>query len=262
VFRPSEFIYGVEDVWLIWLTSLVLFALLIRSGLKRVRWSNPRSFLRDEHGASYALSYVLTFPIYLLVVCVMMQATMILLCKMGTVYAAYAAARAAVVWRSVEPDAASPDGGKALALNKARQAAVRAMTPFASSYGRHLTWKGANVNSTEAKAYFEAYQKYSPDDLAREVYVKSKYAFAEKATTVTITGEPNEWNKDVKAEVTYDMPMSIPGAGRILGQGSAANFFNRPITSTAVLTSETPVSTDETPADRKGRLGIPYDPRY
>ena len=65
------------------------------AGLKR--------FAGDERGSAYVLPYVMTFPIYFLLVCIMIQATMIIMVKMGVQYAAYAASRSAIVWSSVEP---------------------------------------------------------------------------------------------------------------------------------------------------------------
>jgi len=70
----------------------------------------------------------MVMPIYILLLCLVIETTMGLIAKIGTVYSAYAAARNAIVYSSIDP--ASAD-------ERARHAAVRAMVPFASSGQRH-----------------------------------------------------------------------------------------------------------------------------
>ena len=63
-----------------------------RSGLVR--------FLRDEEGAAYSLSFVMVIPIFALMICLIIEGALIMTAKLGTVYAAFAAARTASVWSS------------------------------------------------------------------------------------------------------------------------------------------------------------------
>ena len=91
-----------------------------------------------------------------------------------------------------------------------------------------------------------------PDQLAAPSYVKNKYRYAEAATEVTMSPRTPVWNENVKLEVRFEMPMLLPGAGRILGTWwKTERYYSRTITSTASLPSETPDSPT-------GRIGIGY----
>ena len=59
-----------------------------------------RRLANDEDGAAYTLSYVMVIPVYALLICLIIESVLMLTAKLGTVYAAYAAARTASVWSS------------------------------------------------------------------------------------------------------------------------------------------------------------------
>ena len=63
-------------------------------------WGSLRRFAHDEEGAAYSLSFVMVIPIYGALDVLDHRRTLILTAKLGTVYAAYAAARTASVWSS------------------------------------------------------------------------------------------------------------------------------------------------------------------
>ncbi len=58
------------------------------------------NFHRDEDGGAYTLSYVMTIPFLMLLVALIVESTLMMTAKVGTVYSAYAAARTACVWSS------------------------------------------------------------------------------------------------------------------------------------------------------------------
>jgi hypothetical protein len=129
---------SVIDIWLIWAAALLILALCCRRLIGRMHIANLRKFHCCEEGASYALPYVLTFPIFVLLMAVFVQASLILICKIGTVYSAYSAARTYIVWQSAgshHPDGSNKFG---FAKFKACRAASLAMVPFASSNPQHL----------------------------------------------------------------------------------------------------------------------------
>jgi len=240
--NPSEIFRSVEDVWVLWAAAALALTALARGPRRAGGW---RRLLESEDGAAYSLVYVMTFPIYMMLVCLVIQSTLILVVKMGTVYAAFAAARAAVVWGPAEPP---------MGLEKARLAAVGAMAPFASSSSSHAAGAGVSgASSPAARRYFEAYRRYSRGP-ATANYLISKYRFAERATEVSPGATPARPGDDLTVEMTYEMPLVIPGAGRILGHRApwpAARFWTRRIASSATLTDETPAGPDQT-------LGIDY----
>jgi hypothetical protein len=130
-----EIFESVEDVWIIWAVSVTLFAFCVRHAMKRFSWKSVRGFARSEEGASYALPFVLSFPIYLLLMAVLLQASLILMCKIGTVYAAYGTARTITVWQGHEPENSDDvDWGTHYLRYKAKRTATMAMVPFANSY--------------------------------------------------------------------------------------------------------------------------------
>lgn len=128
---------SVLDIWLIWAVCLGLLLIGIRRAMLRNPWSGFRRFHVCQAGASYALPYVLSFAIFVLLMAVFIQASLILICKIGTVYSAYSATRTFIVWQSAEP---IEIGGHKFdfAKFKACRAASMAMVPFASSNPRHL----------------------------------------------------------------------------------------------------------------------------
>ncbi len=59
-----------------------------------------RQLVFDEDGAAYTLSYVMVIPVYALLICLIIESVLMMTAKLGTVYAAFAAARTASVWSS------------------------------------------------------------------------------------------------------------------------------------------------------------------
>jgi hypothetical protein len=263
----SEYFHSVEHIWLLWLAGTVLLAVLTCRALHSFRWSACRAFLlAEEEGAAYSLAYVMTFPIYLALVCGVIETSLILVVKIGTVYAAYAGARSAIVWSSAEPANQQQ--------SRAERAIVHAMTPFASSNPLHAERAGVGGQMPSgAREYARAYQQFArkPKDgsfLAMfkpgadwntgggsvEQYLIAKYRFAKRASKVRLEppGTPG-WNADITATVTYDYPFNILGVGRLLREPTASAAIGQPalrITSKATLPNEGP---------KDGvRLGIHY----
>src|SRR5262249_27699755 len=131
-----EITQSVEAIWLIWLLGLLLLGWGFVRACRRASWRWPawRALHSDEEGASYTLSYVITIPIYFLLVCVVFESTLLLHAKLGTMYAAYAGARSAVVWQSAEP--------ASLRQDRPRQAVFTALAPFASPSPQHAVTQG------------------------------------------------------------------------------------------------------------------------
>ncbi|HEV8066795.1 MAG TPA: hypothetical protein VGP76_03595 [Planctomycetaceae bacterium] len=247
-----DFFESVKDVWILWLASSATLVFLARVALVRVRGWSLRALAREENGASYTVSLVMVLPVFSLLISIIVESTLMLVVKIGTVYAAYSAARSAIVWSAAEP----PDS------TMPTKAAVWAMTPFASSSKQHVDAYGtlAEVGMQDALVYYGIYKLYTGGS-ASEEYVTSKYKFANMATHVTVnsTSRPDPSGSgqgaDLAATVEYEMPLHVPGIGRLLGsQGSYPlnNFFTRKISSTVILEEELPQSDNQT-------LGVPYD---
>jgi Flp pilus assembly protein TadG len=213
--------------------AAAVLVILVRRGLHRSRATDWGALLNGEDGAAYSLSYVMTAPIYLLLVCVIIEAALTMTVKLGTSYAAFAAARSYAVWL--------PLSGQA--EQKAQQAAAQAMTPFAADKGGG---GGGGIGS--------AYRQYAGGE-AHSVssgYVDRKRGYAGGATEVSLYSAPANWDGDVKVTVRYRMPFRIPAIGRILGFGTVLTLESH---ATVMVEGVKGKSIGE-----PNPLGIQYDP--
>jgi Flp pilus assembly protein TadG len=192
----------------------------------------------DEHGAAYTISYVMVIPVLMWLFCMIIECAIIFNTKLGTVYAAYAAARTATVWL--------PATNAENANAKAQLAGVKAMTPFASGM---RPGKNAAPPSNEAIAYLNAYHEYSTKTI-KDSYVLQKFNYAQQHVRVQVE-KPSSSVDNIKVTLTYEYPFIIPGVGRLLGkQGEDKNFYY-PISTTVELSNEAP-------QEDIGTIGIGY----
>ena len=155
---PWELFRSVAGIWVVWSISSALTLLLTARGLGKLRGCKIRRLIRAEEGAAYTLSYVMVMPLYLLLICAVIETSLMLVAKIGTEYAAFAAARTAIVRYSAE----SP--GEAESLTRA--AAVRAFVPFASTHGN---LRRERVDSDVSEAEIDAYLEASPLNVATRI---------------------------------------------------------------------------------------------
>ena len=240
-----------ESVWDVWLALAAASACLVWLSLilsKRIPRRPLSRFSRDERGAAYTLSIVMVLPPYVFLVCMVIECMLILQVKIGTMYAAYAAARSAAVWLPAE----TPEDP----LERVECAAAQGIAPFASARTLHIeavTGTGGESREDQEDCV-ETYQKYADDALTAH-YVSDKLRYARIATHVRML-EVSDADPDVvDVEVEYEMPMNVPYTGRVFG-GTAtwpcAKFFTRKVVTTARVRLERPKS-------KKQTLGIDYD---
>jgi Flp pilus assembly protein TadG len=201
-----------------------------------------RQFLNDEEGAAYSLSFVMVIPIYALLMCLIIEAALILTAKLGTVYAAYAAARTASVWSSHTTWEKT--------MEKSQRSALKTMVPFASGTQSFLSSvPTSGETAANGLAYWGAYQAYAKSAQSNK-YLAAKYGYASRNVKLTIEGPPEKSDSPITAKVTYQFPFNIPGIARILGdKGPDGYFFN--ISSTAIIPNEGP-------RDDRKTIGIGY----
>lgn len=280
---------SVEWVWFAWTFCLALFLIMTRRAMQRSVWRSLGSFLGDESGASYALPYVMTLPFLMVIVCCLIQGTLILLAKFGTIHAGYGAARAAIVWQGSDPDSAGESRNHA--EHYADRAAIIGMTPFSAGINMArvdrmlmFTYPSAGGMSrldreaflqTEGRLYEPMYRRLaalgesgdpSPvilnaDQLSRDSYIDQKLRVAAICTDAKILSGDDiiGFNDDVSVEVSYKMPLQVPLAAHIFDNDPLAGWFgsdryySRTITTTVTLPSEA-AKTDSR------RLEVPYFP--
>jgi hypothetical protein len=209
---------------------------------RRCGLSGLRRFANDEEGAAYTLSYVMVIPLYALLMCLIIETVLMLTAKLGTVYAAFAAARTASVWSS------HTTWEKTLA--KAQKAAVKSMVPFAS--GTQSTFSSVPT-SPETLAdfgyYWGAYELYAKGPVARK-YLFAKFGYASRNVEVEIEGPPETSDAPIQAKVTYKFPFNVPGIGRILGERGLEGYYY-------TLSSQVTIP-NEGPRDNRKTIGIGY----
>lgn len=242
----TEIFRSVELVWLTLILALVgaiLSARHIRRSWQPLRW---KDVLRDEQGGPYMIAYVLTFPILVLTVCAIVQSSLILITKTGTMYAAFAAARSAVVCVPAEPSGE--------ARQQVRRAAVNAMAPFATHNSDHLLRLGGPSGSIgDAALYVAAYKLYSQNGNAPASYLMKKYVNA-SAGMRSVSWTPDRPQPEDTLELTlnYDMPLYIPWFARLLGH--PGGIF--PIETRIKMNSEAAIGRERQPSGRP--MGIDY----
>jgi Flp pilus assembly protein TadG len=197
-----------------------------------------RRLLIGEEGAGTTIAYLMVVPLYIATMMLILESCFMLLARVGVGYAAFAAARSAIV---------SGEQGDAKAT--VRQTAVAAFTPFASS----LRTAAGNAVAG-GQAYVTAFEQEAGRRGAHTGntgYVARQYADAVAHVTVAVRrlprGEP--WEEDVEVTVGYAYPFVIPLVGRLLGAASAGGVFQ--IRGTAVLGMEHPENPER-------KLGIAY----
>ena len=281
---------SVLDVWIVWAASLAIMSAVLFRGFSGFRWGTLHRFAADEEGAAYTLPYVLTLPIMMLLFCLIIQATLILLVKIGTINAAYAASRSVIVWQSSDPEDASKGSEKRAVLRRTCRStgddSVRVrlsaspdtylfrslrsvFTTPGISRPRACRFGGSRDYSVCTQVPISVMQESgtepvghspiirSPSALAKTDYVRNKLLFAGLSTSLEFSESAPSWNADTEVTVKYLMPMHIPGAARAFANGGLTSlfpeYFARELVTTVSLPSEAP-ETDN------GRLGVPYFP--
>jgi hypothetical protein len=171
-------------------------------------------------------------------------------------YAAYAAARSAIVWLPT-------DASEAVKQERIHLAAAQALAPYASGDPLHVAAvnRSAYVGDEADQNWFQAYERYSagraPSGL---LHRKRQYALgATKVTYVKVGPIPSDveqrGTRPLQVTVTYEKPIVTPLMGLVFGHRApfaGAGFYSRTIEATAVLHLEGPKSATRT-------LGIRYD---
>jgi hypothetical protein len=197
-----------------------------------------RRLVVGEDGAGTTIAYLMVVPLYIVTMMLILETCFMLLARVGVGYAAFAAARSAIVL-----------GEQANAEASVRQAAVAAFTPFASSL--RTAAAGAAADRQAYVTAFEEAARRRGADTGNTGYVSRQHADAAAHIRVTTRrlqrGEP--WEEDVEVTVAYAYPFVIPLVGRLLGAVSAGGVFQ--LRGVAVLGMEHPENPER-------KLGIAY----
>ncbi|MEN9556828.1 MAG: hypothetical protein RLZZ232_3114 [Planctomycetota bacterium] len=237
-----DFFRDAEWLWGCWLSALIALGVACFVLGKNLRVRNPRLIWAEESGLSMTLAFVLTVPILLLICGFFAELSLLLLAKIGTVYASYAAARCAAVWEFQDVN---------LRGARARAAVVTAMAPFAVQARSMGTTPSlpAPEDLSAAPWYALALRRFSGTQIDAAMAVR-QYLATGSRTTFKIDIPSRESGEPVTAEVTYRSGFLVPGAGRLLDPDGRWPW-EYPLTSRTSLPLELPVSSEHT-------IGIDY----
>lgn len=196
----------------------------------------------DEDGGAYTLSYVMVVPFVMLFMCLIVETTLMMSAKLGTVYSAYAGARVASVWSS-----ATSWGN---AEKQIERAAIQAFVPFASGSVVGPNDDGIDTEEINFDRYYDSYAEYV-DDPVSEAYVRKKYKNTLSSLSVKTDGEPANWKSDITVTVRYESPFRVPGIGRLLGEKGDNGGYYFPLETKVTLQNEGPQNDTQ-------ELGIGY----
>lgn len=201
------------------------------------------------------LPLVLTIPIYVLLIAMIIECTLLLTAKVGSVGAAYSAARAAAVWLPYE-NAMPQDAADYTPLEHrqtmVRLAAARAIFPYASGSKSHASALGLDpfVVAT-AKQQIEVFRAYSGNSKFDVEYLRRKFAYAYNCSTLEIkylhpeneevygSSQVPAFNAKIELTLRYEAPIHTFGIARLFGQRSqSGKHFVRPIVTTVMIENE------------------------
>ncbi len=188
------------------------------------------------------LSYVMVLPVVIFIMVLVVETALIMTAKIGVTYAAFAAVRSAAVWQST--------AGTAVAEQKARQAAIQALVPFANGLRGSAGAQSGTSPGAEGR-YVELYKRQTGAP-ASERYLRSKYGQAGEAVSVTVRDRtdqhPDEpWKADLAVTVEFQYAFHVPLISRLYGSPGGT----MPITAQCMLQNEAPKNPSRS-------LGISY----
>src|SRR3982751_2374965 len=193
--------------------------------VKRLAWS--------EESGTATLDFVLTFPFFVMILLIVIQFALMVNARIVVSWAAFAAARSAIVWT---------DDGLEVAKKRAQRAAAVACTAISPS---GLTLPSLDSGAMLLLAHGGAIVPH------RFLRVPRMHSYALSATEVEIQAG-NEKGKigphdPVTVTVTYQFHLAVPYADGIFSRAFGGRYMGKPalpIRETYTLTNEGKVHTE------------------
>ncbi len=191
----------------------VLLRILARASGACWDWSRLGQVHRCEQGGVQSLAFVLTFPLFLVILMLIVQISQLMVAQMVVHYAAFAAVRAACVWipaevcgsvneranvQSVFPQTGTIDGLSLVTidpglvspkLQQIRSAAVQAIAPICPSADFGSTAFPSMANLERISAQQQAYAALVPASQSNTripARLRNKLMYADQNTVVTL----------------------------------------------------------------------------
>jgi len=216
-----------------------------------VIWRLGRARRRPgEESGTAAIEFVLLFPIALCIVLVMIQSVLVVTGNIVVHYAAYAAARAAVVWVPEkvsydEPRNVVADPAYSAKMLHIRGAAVDVLKAVSAS-GKGAGGAGEAPGSLVVKDGYDRFFSLHNRPTPRWVHtmLPGKYDYAWEYTEVTLAppadGEKYADHEDLTVSVRHWLYLSVPYAKRFFGDRlpSGRGDYATEATATYTLTNQ------------------------
>jgi hypothetical protein len=221
--------------------SVICLAMLVRLDGSRLHLGRLRRLHRDQQGTVQSLSFVLTVPLFVMIMLFIVQVSQLMIGTVVVHYAAFAGARSAVVWipawldtepenciseHDLDPEAPnqvmpSPDGPTEGGLTfivhpagakyeKIRDAAVLACMPICPSRDLGLGLSGEDRSTVEiVKAAFGSMAPGIEGTSGVPRRLENKLAYARRHTAVEVrfyhpNNEPPHWPPPLAFLERYD----------------------------------------------------------
>ncbi|MCP4591790.1 MAG: pilus assembly protein [bacterium] len=204
--------------------GLVLAVRVWQVLVPRIKANRPlRNFGRGEESATATLDFILTFPLFTMIILTVVQFALMVNARIVVSYAAYTAARSAIV---------NTDGGLAGAEAHAEAAAEIGCLPISPQLVSGLTYPNP------ALALLVMHSAETPklpgsERLRRWYRSGGKHLYAQLATEVEITGADPEGNFAPKVPVTVKVShafrLSVPYADRVFAALVGDAYLGQPV---------------------------------
>lgn len=226
-------------------TALALYVLA--GAMWRLGRARPPQ--RRQAGTA-AIEFALVFPFALMIVLIMIQSMLVVAGNLAVHYAAYAAARAAVVWvpeklSYEEPRnivALDPDGSAK--FHRIRCAAVYALLPVSAGKpgagGTAISGGAATVREGMTR-FFELYGADVPNWIRSMLEAKFQYAWDYTEVVLFPPAEEPAYgdHEDLRVRVRHRLYLPVPYANRIFGSAlpDGAGDYGTSVEATYALTN-------------------------
>ena len=223
--------------------AIALLALLLRVSQRKISareiWQRMRQLHHCERGAVQSLSFVLTLPFFIVICLFIVQVSQLMIGVMVVHYAAYASARAAIVWIPADVDdlAQNKLGPPITAYNpvllrgdgtlvrenfkyrKIFEAAAIACAPISPS--RNVGYAPDDLSSGSALVMKELYESLSPESARNTripARIDNKLGYSFRNTAVRLEFR----DKNTYPGPTYNprVPVRDPDTGNVIYDGS------------------------------------------
>jgi len=254
-FAPGWLGRALRSKLMLWAGGISLFCLLVMYLIVGVTWKMGKPYRaernkREDQEGTAALEFALVFPIALVIVLIMIQSSLLVAGNIAVHYAAYAAARAAIVWipegvSYEEPRNVLVDSDYSIKMGHIRAAAVYAVMPVSASnpVGGSSTEGDFTAIQQGIERFYQLYDTNVPNWV--RTMLPGKFAYAWNHTSVRVNppanGESYGDHETIQVHVRHDLYLPVPYVNRIFGHSlceGGCGYYATQVDTTCALTNQ------------------------